>query len=416
MNCSTSAKQAATNRPCIGSMKIAIAGGGLLGRLFAWRLLSAGYSVSLFEAGSFSQPAAAAHTAAGMIAPLSEAAAAGEQSVYQLGLHSLDIWPHWLQELQAQCGEQVEYQQAGSLVIAHPQDQAELTQLQLDLQRVLPTSSTNATSDEQQPAYETLDAAGISQYEASLGGNFRSGLLLPREAHINNRKLLQLLHKQILALGGQCHEQTPVSIDGKRLICHNTNQQHDFDLVLDCRGTGAKRDITGLRGVRGEVLSVQTAEVSLARPVRLMHPRYQLYIVPKLNNCFVIGATQIESEDRSPMSLQSSLELSSALYSINPAFAEARIVEMSTNLRPAMADNHPHIELSDDCIRVNGLFRHGYLLAPPVVESVMNHILNITSAKVATSNSQQSIEQLLAPFTHLSSTGTQAFSKELQHG
>ncbi len=413
MNSSTSGKQAPTNRPCSGSMKIAIAGGGLLGRLLAWRLLSAGFNVSLFEAGSFSQPLAAAHTAAGMIAPLSEAAAAGEASVYQLGLHSLDIWPRWLQELQAQSGEQVDYQEAGSLVIAHPQDQAELTQLERDLQQVLPAS---AIDSEQHPTYDTLDAAGIAQHEASLGGCFRSGLLLPREAHINNRKLLPLLYQQIVALGGHCYENSPVAIEGKRLMCQNSHQQHDFDLVLDCRGTGAKTDLKGLRGVRGEVLSVQTTEVSLARPVRLMHPRYQLYIVPKLNNCFVIGATQIESEDRSPMSLQSSLELSSALYSINPAFAEARIVEMNTNLRPAMADNHPHIELGDDCIRINGLFRHGYLLAPPIVESVMNHILTMTSAQTTASSNLQSIEQLLAPFTHMNASGTQAFSKELQHG
>ena len=88
----------------------------------------------------------------------------------------------------------------------------------------------------------------------------------------------------------------------------------------------------------------------------------------------MIGATQIESEDRSPMTLQSSLELSSALYTLSPAFAEARIIEMDTNLRPAFMDNLPKVDVQDGLIIANGLFRHGYLLAPAVVENVLAHI------------------------------------------
>jgi glycine oxidase len=146
--------------------------------------------------------------------------------------------------------------------------------------------------------------------------------------------------------------------------------------VIDCRGIGAKIQQTQLRGVRGETLHVETKEIRLQRPVRLMHPRYQLYIVPKPKNCFIIGATQIESEDRSPITLQSSLELSSALYTLAPAFAEAHIVEMDTNLRPAYRDNLPNVNIHEGLITANGLFRHGYLLAPAVVNNILAHIFN----------------------------------------
>ena len=105
-----------------------------------------------------------------------------------------------------------------------------------------------------------------------------------------------------------------------------------------------------------------------------MHPRYQLYVVPKPNNRFIIGATQIESEDRSPVTLQSSLELGSALYTLSPAFAEARIIEMDTNLRPAFMDNLPKVFCQPGLIVANGLFRHGYLLAPAVVEQVLAQV------------------------------------------
>ena len=131
-----------------------------------------------------------------------------------------------------------------------------------------------------------------------------------------------------------------------------------------------------LRGVRGETLHVETKEIHLQRPVRLMHPRYQLYVVPKPNHRFIIGATQIESEDHSPVTIQSNLELSSALYTLSPAFAEARIIEMDTNLRPAFMNNLPKVTINEGLITANGLFRHGYLLAPAVVENVLAHIFN----------------------------------------
>src|SRR5690606_20300415 len=129
-------------------------------------------------------------------------------------------------------------------------------------------------------------------------------------------------------------------------------------------------------GVRGETMYVHTPEVRLQRPVRLMHPRYQLYVVPKPEQRFIIGATQIESEDRSPISLQSSLELASALYTLAPAFAEARIIETGVNLRPAFMDNMPHVHAQSGLISANGLFRHGFLLAPAVVTQVLAHIFD----------------------------------------
>jgi glycine oxidase len=111
-----------------------------------------------------------------------------------------------------------------------------------------------------------------------------------------------------------------------------------------------------------------------------MHPRYKLYIVPKPHHQFVIGATEIESEDRSKISLRSSLELMSALYAVNPAFAEARIISQETNLRPAYMNNLPRIDILQSThdktiIRINGLYRHGYLIGPAVIEQAIQKAL-----------------------------------------
>ena len=52
----------------------------------------------------------------------------------------------------------------------------------------------------------------------------------------------------------------------------------------------------------------------LRRPVRLLHPRFPIYVVPWSGNRFMVGATQIESEADGPVTLRSALELLGAAY------------------------------------------------------------------------------------------------------
>lgn len=353
--------------PSLYQGRVGIAGAGLLGRLLAWQLVKQGCDVTLFDASKlFDQDhvpsLTAAYTAAGMIAPLSEAVAT-EKLIFEMGQESMVLWPQWLTSLEADTGEQINYEHNGSLVVAHQQDHAELVQFQCDLDRTLGA----------QVQVEQLDQAGVHNLEPDLAEHFHNGLFLSEEAHIDNYHLMDLLLRHCLQLGVQVHDEITVNVDKRRI--YSDSEEHHFDLVFDCRGAGAKAQWPQVRGVRGEVLTVQTPDVQLSRPVRLMHPRYQLYVVPKPDNYFVIGATQIESEDRSPMTVQSVLELSSALYTISPAFAEARIIELGVNLRPSLTDNRPRIDTAEGLIKINGLFRHGYLLAPVVIQHLL-HWLN----------------------------------------
>ena len=115
------------------------------------------------------------------------------------------------------------------------------------------------------------------------------------------------------------------------------------------------------------MIIVETGEVELSRPVRLIHPRWPLYVIPRGENKFMLGATSIEAEDTG-VSVRSALELLGAAYAVHPAFAEARIVEFGSGLRPAFPDNLPRITIGNEQIAVNGLYRHGFLLAPALAE------------------------------------------------
>jgi glycine oxidase len=77
----------------------------------------------------------------------------------------------------------------------------------------------------------------------------------------------------------------------------------------------------------------------------------------------MLGATQLESDDRR-RSVRSVLELLSAAYALHPAFGEAELLEIGVDARPAFPDNLPRLVRRGETIHVNGLFRHGFLLAP----------------------------------------------------
>lgn len=342
--------------------EIGIAGAGLVGRLLAWRLSASGHRVTLFEAGSLDCPTGACHAAAGMISPFAELYHS-PLTIHELGMRSMQLWPTWVQQLEQQTGSSLDYRSAGSILVAHPQDNTELRQFRRELYAKL--------RGENEAHIKWLHRADLLSLEPDLD-RFDGGLYLAGEADIDNRKLLPALQHAIRMQNVTVRENTAVQCEHGAI--QSSRGRECFDLVIDTRGLGARQQIKGLRAVRGEVMVVETPEVRFSRPVRLLHPRYQLYAVPRGGDCTVIGATEIESEDLSPISLRSTMELSSALYSIHPAFAEARVIETRVNGRPATMNNLPVVENTPGLIRINGLYRHGYLVAPALVQQVVMQI------------------------------------------
>jgi glycine oxidase len=245
------------------------------------------------------------------------------------------------------------FQQAGTLVVWHRQDATlarHFSDKLAQTQKHLPESD----------AYQEVDSSALHQLEPMLAGTFHQAMFLPGEGQLDNRQLLDALMHQLQNSLVQMHFESVVSPE----------QFSQADWVIDCRGTGARGDWPALRGVRGEVLRVHAPDVKLSRPVRLIHPRYPLYIAPKPDGVFVIGATEIESDDTSPASVRSSLELLSAAYSIHKGFGEARILEINAQIRPTLPDNLPAIRLhGHKSMQINGLYRHGFLIAPAMLDA-----------------------------------------------
>ena len=121
------------------------------------------------------------------------------------------------------------------------------------------------------------------------------------------------------------------------------------------------------------MIIVETSEVELSRPVRLIHPRWPLYVIPRGDNKFMLGATSIEAEDTG-VSVRSALELLGAAYAVHPAFAEARIVEFGSGLASGLSRQSAAHHGRQEQIAVNGLYRHGFLLAPALAELTLGYV------------------------------------------
>ena len=328
---------------------IAVVGFGLAGRLAALEL-SKLHHVTVFEADDEQTPNSAGKVAAAMLAPLAESVLC-EADLALMGLDSMKRWPEIVSELEGD----VFFQQQGTLVVAHQQDKGDL---QSFTQRIKPIAGQGA---------QALNAQQIAQLEPELANRFNQGLFLPCEGQIDNQAFYKASFTMLNKRKVKCVFNQRVTIKNGEI------NNRPFDYIIDCRGLGAKSD-KPLRGVRGEVARLYAPEVNLTRPVRLMHPRYPIYIAPKPNHEYVIGATEIESQDSGAATVRSTLELLSAAYTVHSGFAEARLLNIQTGLRPAFSDNRPEVSQVGNVISINGLYRHGYMLAPALVAQVVSRI------------------------------------------
>ncbi len=337
-------------------MNIAIAGVGLVGRVLALNLLKQGHTLTLFDEDSAYGDKAAGMTAAGMLALFAELESA-ESSIFDAGKRSIELWPSLLAQLDIADAYQLE----GSIITAHPQDLTELDHF----------IDTLKSKVEEASSIQVLNKEEILALEPDLDQHSKA-FYIPHEGQVDAQRFMKVSSDYLLDHPSVIwHENTKVkSVTAGVITVEDKNENYDW--VFDARGLGANEEMENLRGVRGEVFWLDAPEVNITRPTRMLHPRYKIYIVPRPNNRYIIGATEIESEDKSPMSVRSSLELLSAVYSMHTGFAEARIVNMVTNCRPAMKDNLPKIENGEKLTRINGLYRHGYLLVPAVVEQALN--------------------------------------------
>lgn len=338
-------------------MQAGIVGAGIMGRLLALALHNAGWQVSLFDQQTENMNCSTA--AAGLLSPFCELDKS-ELLISCLGQESIkNYWSRIINQLP----ETIYFQQSGTLVLYHPNDHTEWTHFSRRIVSQLGHESTFL----QKLSHDTLIAL-----EPELT-KFETGYYFQDEAHIDCQALMTALNKYLKAVCLLYMTNTPV-LALKPHVIGTKERQYYFDVVFDCRGLGAQSVFPDLRALRGELIWVHAPEVKLQRPIRLLHPRYSLYLVPRPGNIYLIGASEIEAKDFSPISVRTTLELLTAVYYLHGGFGEARILKTVTHCRPTLANHLPRIQFSKGFVAVNGLYRHGYLIAPALAEEILRGV------------------------------------------
>jgi len=304
---------------------VTIIGAGVAGLCAALTCARAGLTPRLIDRHGAPGPHGCSWWAGGMLAPFCEGALS-EPAVVAHGQTAAAFWEGV-----------TPVTHRGSLVVALQRDRGELDRF------ARRTSGHRRMRD-------------LSTLEPDLTAH-RDALFFEGEAHLDPREALSDLLAALAEHG--------IDIERAEVAPDNLTGP-----VIDARGMAA--GLPGLRGVRGEMVVLRAPEIRLSRPVRLLHPRYPLYIVPRADGVFMLGATQLESADRRGVTARAVLELLSAAYALDPRFAEAELLETGADLRPAFADNVPRVTLRGGVVHLNGLFRHGYLMAPALAAQAVD--------------------------------------------
>ena len=326
-------------------MKVSVVGAGVAGLTCAVELAERGVDVEVLERSLALGGSACSWQAGGMLAPWCERENA-EPLVAQLG-HEAVGW--WIDRFPGTVRN-------GTLVVAHTRDSAELNEFAARTER-----------------FERLNAQRIAALEPDLADRFSHALYFPNEAHLDPRAALEALVLRLTQLGARVRFGIDVT---PQLI---RDLQSEGRTVVRATGLAARDELTDLRGVKGEMVLLRIREISLKRSVRVLHARLPLYVVPRADGLFMVGATMIESADRSRISARSMLELLGAAYALHPSFGEAEVVEIGVDARPAFPDNLPRLTRQGRVIHVNGLYRHGFLLSPAMARLAADAVLDPAS-------------------------------------
>jgi glycine oxidase len=318
-------------------MRVEVVGAGVAGLTTAYEIarrgLASGVTVTLVEREA-GPGRGCSRYAGGMIAPWCELETA-EPIVAELGQEALDFWTTDVPVAARN----------GSLVVAPPRERAELHDFARRTEN-----------------FEALDAPALARLEPDLAARFDAALFFATEAHLDPARAMAALTEKL------------ASLPNVRLRFSAT-PSCDADWTVDCRGFAARDALKKLRGVKGEMLVLRTREIALSRPVHMLHARHPAYVVPRGDGLFMIGATMIENEERARVTARSIVELINTAYAIHPAFADAEIVETGSDLRPAFRDNLPRVTRRGRTLYLNGLYRHGFLLAPALARRAARVLL-----------------------------------------
>jgi glycine oxidase len=358
---------------------VIVVGGGAIGAAVAWRCAQRGLRVAMVDAGP--TRLGAWHTAAGMLAPVTELHYA-ETALLRLNLDSLARYPGFAAELTDRTGLPTGFSACGTVSVAW--DGADLAAL-----RELCTFGATLGLDGR-----LLTGRELRALEPAIAPGLPGGLLAEHDHQVDPR----LLHAALTEAGATAGVTVHHGVAALRTARERVTGVHLADgtdlpgavVVLAAGAWSARVDglpsdaVPRVRPVKG-----QTLRLTLPGPSRLAHvlrgsvKGVPVYIVPRgldspdaERTQYVVGASAEEvGFDLQPRA-GAVYELLRDAQSLMPELSEAVLAEVCTGLRPGSPDNAPLVGRAgpEGLILATGHHRNGILLTPVTADGVADLI------------------------------------------
>jgi glycine oxidase len=330
-----------------------VVGGGVVGLASAWRAAQRGLSVLVVERDR--PGAGASGVAAGMLAPVTEAAF-GEEGVLALNARSAQMWPAFAAELAGHTGVDVGFRASGALVVGVDRDDAEELRRQLHFQQSLGLDA------------EWLTSREARRLEPRLSPRVTGAIHAPEEAHVDPRSVVRALVAALESDGAEILMATASGVAPDSVTLGDGTRIRAGSVVVAAGcWTGSFEGAPVVRPVKGQILRLRASEPLTERLVRT--PR--CYVVSRTSGEVVVGGTVEERGFDTSVTAGGIHRLLEAAWEVLPEIEELEFVEASARLRPATPDNLPVIEERDGIVWATGHYRHGVLLAPVTAEAVV---------------------------------------------
>lgn len=350
---------------------VVVVGGGVIGLATAWRALGRGLRVTVADP----EPGGKATlVAAGMLTPVSELSY-GEEALLRLGLASRDRYPSFVAELEEVSGLATGFRDDGVLQVALDGDDLAVLE---ELRRF---------QESLEIPVEALTGRECRRLEPMLAPSVRGGLLAPADGSVDPRRLSAALLVAVERLGGTLVRERATEVlteDGRACgVRLESGAVVRGGQVVVAAGPWSQ-DLAGVpdgvlppvRPVKGQVVRLRSDTPLLGRCVRGLVRGSSVYLVPRHDGEFVVGATQEELGFDTTVTAGGLWELLRDAHELLPGVTELAFTEVTAGLRPGSPDNAPMLGASavPGLLLAAGHFRGGILLAP-VTGDVMAEIL-----------------------------------------
>ncbi|NHC13295.1 glycine oxidase ThiO [Motilibacter sp. E257] len=350
--------------PARAPADVVVAGGGLVGLAVAWRAAQHGLRVTVVDDAPGS---GASHAAAGMLAPVAEAAY-GEESLLELAHASLARYPSFVAEVERASGLSVGLRTAGTLLVGFDEDDLRALFALHDFHRELGLAA------------DRLTASACRRREPALTPRLRGGVLVRDDHSVDPRALSAALLTACRSAGVELlpsRVEGLVVEDGRAMgvrLCDGDLRAPAVVLALGAwsgRLPGLPPGTVPVRPVKGQILRLR-GEPLLSGTVRGMVHGRAAYLVPQADGRLVVGATTDELGFDGRVTAGAVHDLLHDAAEIVPGVSELELVETLARWRPGTPDNAPLLGASalPGLVLATGHHRNGVLLAPVTADLV----------------------------------------------